>query len=345
MGRISNMTKERINEINREFEVKQRRTDIIKNRAKNMDFDLDKLFSIIFKDSDRFSDEDLTYYPERYPNDYEDFNLELNVFHVFMKQQAYKREDEPFYTETMFGRDYFFRWRDALYYCYEMHGQGSIFGIVKGDSDERDVNHCLNIDTMTIEPIDDTDEMAIDKSPYDAFSDIPQFIGSGNYHVNVEIHRLSRYLKGLAEDYHLNLTPDFQRERVWTTAQKQSYIEYILHCGITGRDLYFNCPDFAKERDGHSDLERLEVVCVDGLQRITAILEFFEDKFKVFGKYASEFKGRPSYDQSRLNIHINGLTKRKELLQWYIQLNTTGKPHTEEEIDKVRQMIDELDGE
>lgn len=178
---------------------------------------------------------------------------------------------------------------------------------------------------------------------YNKFNEIPMFIGTGNYVVNVEIHRLKGYLERLSEDFKVNLTPDFQRERVWTIEQKQQYIEYLLQGGTTGRDLYFNCPFFEEDKNVNNlkklDLDRLEVVCVDGLQRITAILGFFNNEFKVFGQFAKDFEGKPSNQQSKLNIHINGLLTKKELLEWYIQLNTTGKPHTEEEINKVKEML------
>jgi hypothetical protein len=34
-------------------------------------------------------------------------------------------------------------------------------------------------------------------------------------------------------------------------------------------------------------------------------------------------------------IRIHSLKTKKEVLDWYLQVNTTGTPHTQEEIDRV----------
>lgn len=46
------------------------------------------------------------------------------------------------------------------------------------------------------------------------FSDIPTFISSGNYEIDVPLHTLKRQLKRFEEDYGLEPNPDFQRGNV-----------------------------------------------------------------------------------------------------------------------------------
>lgn len=75
-------------------------------------------------------------------------------------------------------------------------------------------------------------------------------------------------LKSIFENY--NLTPDYQRRRVWDDKRKSKLIEsFIINVPIPPVFLY------------EYDFSKYEVM--DGLQRITAILDFFDNKFKLEG--------------------------------------------------------------
>ena len=41
-------------------------------------------------------------------------------------------------------------------------------------------------------------------------------------------------------------------------------------------------------------------------------------------------------------LNVNNLKSEKEVLQWYIDMNAGGTPHTSEEIKRVKKMIEEL---
>lgn len=100
------------------------------------------------------------------------------------------------------------------------------------------------------------------------FRDIPQFISDGSYQVNVSWEYMMEWLDRLINEEGLQLNPDFQRGHVWTEDQQVKFLEFILRGGKTGRTLYFNDPYWhsCRPKTGYSDF-----VCVDGLQRITAI--------------------------------------------------------------------------
>lgn len=44
-----------------------------------------------------------------------------------------------------------------------------------------------------------------------------------------------------------------------------------------------------------------------------------------------------------LRLNVNNLKTEKEVLQWYIDMNVGGTPHTSEEIGSVKKMIEELE--
>lgn len=173
---------------------------------------------------------------------------------------------------------------------------------------------------------------------YTRFRDIPKFTPSGSYAVDYPLDSLTRWITDEERESNLQLCPDFQRGHVWTEAQQIAFIEFLLRGGKTGRDLYFNCPSWHVQVDeGAYD----EFVCVDGLQRITAIRRFIRSEIPVFGSYYREYTDILQTSINTMRVHVNDLKSRREVLQWYIDLNAGGTPHSDEEIDRVRCLLDE----
>lgn len=172
------------------------------------------------------------------------------------------------------------------------------------------------------------------------FKDIPKFLtNKANYHVNVALQYFDKTIQNYIDEQGLILNPPFQRGHVWTEEQQKAYIVYLLRGGTSGKDLYFNCPSW----HGRAITDYDDFVCVDGLQRITAIRKFIQNKLKVFGCYYNEFEDKPRDIVYRLSIHINDLQYERDVLQWYVEMNEGGTPHTQEEIDKVKKMIEEME--
>lgn len=165
------------------------------------------------------------------------------------------------------------------------------------------------------------------------FDEIPQFTKQGSWRANVDIETLVRRIDIWVKEYGLQLNPDSQRGHVWTEAQQSAFAEFILRGGMTGRDLYFNQPGWMADFSG-------EFVCVDGLQRITALQRFANNELKAFGQSFREFGGRLNQLNHYMTAHGNNLQTRREVLQWYIEMNAGGTPHSKAEIDRVKSMID-----
>lgn len=163
------------------------------------------------------------------------------------------------------------------------------------------------------------------------FKDIPQFTRSGSWQCNMGWEYFIKWIDENIKESDLQLNPDFQRGHVWTEEQQIAYIEFRLRGGTSGRIVYFNCPGWMGSFDG-------EFVCVDGLQRITAIKRFMNNEIKVFGTYYKEFEDGLPLDIDII-VNINNLKTKNEVLQWYIEMNDGGTPHTKEEIDRVKQMM------
>jgi len=150
------------------------------------------------------------------------------------------------------------------------------------------------------------------------FTDIPQLLtNKANYKVDVGFKYFSKTINQYIEEYGLILNPEFQRGHVWTEEQQEKYIEYVLKGGTSGKEIFFNKPSWhCKAKTEYDDF-----VCVDGLQRITAIMKFQSNDLKVFGIYYDEFEGDPREVTTRISIRINDLQYEKDVLQWYIEMN------------------------
>lgn len=132
--------------------------------------------------------------------------------------------------------------------------------------------------------------------------------------------------------YKFELNPDFQRGYVWNTAQKSKYIEWLLMGGNSGKDIYFNHPGWQDDFIG-------DMVCLDGLQRLSACLEFVDGKVLAYGHYLPEYTDRfPSSITLRFNVLR--LPTRKDILNWYLVFNSGGTIHSDIELNRVRQLLE-----
>jgi uncharacterized protein with ParB-like and HNH nuclease domain len=164
------------------------------------------------------------------------------------------------------------------------------------------------------------------------FNDIKRF-PHASYIVNVPWIALKEWLytKESIEGYKVELNPEYQRDYVWREQQKIKYIEYILKGGFSSRDIFWNCSSWMKGFN-----TPLEIV--DGKQRISAVLDFLDNKIKAFEYYLSEYKDKIHWDYDFI-FHINNLQTRLDVLRWYLSLNDGGTIHTKKDLNKVKLLI------
>ena len=151
---------------------------------------------------------------------------------------------------------------------------------------------------------------------------------------------LVKYIEEEINEMGLQLNPEFQRGHVWTEEQQIAWLEYYLRGGKSSNTIYLNNPFWHSVREPKNG-EYKDYVCVDGLQRITAARKFIYNEIKVFGSYYEEFEDRIRMLQQTIFVNVNDLKTEKEVLQWYIDMNSSGTPHTSDEIERVKMMIQE----
>ena len=170
------------------------------------------------------------------------------------------------------------------------------------------------------------------------FADIPQYTRGANYAVNVPWSHLERALEAYNEGCtNLYLDPDFQRGHVWSLDKKIAYVTYILRGGQGSREIKFNHPNWSNSVKG-------DMVLVDGKQRLEAVRGFLRDEFPIYGSLFSEFTDELRIMRCDFVFKVNDLKTREEVLQWYLDLNSGGVVHTEEELNRVREMLEKEKG-
>lgn len=170
------------------------------------------------------------------------------------------------------------------------------------------------------------------------FRDIPQFTQGGSYQVDIPLSHLLRVLDGYKKDFGLEMNPDFQRGSVWSKEQQIKYLEFFFQGGKTARIIYFNCPSFGRET------ERCNIpnmVLVDGLQRLTSFIGFLNNEIPIFETYYKDFEDNLRDSSTFIKFNINDLQTKAEVLQWYIEMNTGGTIHSNEEINRVKKLLAE----
>jgi hypothetical protein len=175
--------------------------------------------------------------------------------------------------------------------------------------------------------------------PFKRFRDIPQFTGTGSYAVDVGWEYLEHQLISMSECLIMETDPDFQRAHVWSLEKQIAYVEYSLRGGRAAREIIWNCANWQRDQVPPDDYAA-KLVLVDGKQRLEAVRKFIRDELPAFGNLFSEYEGNLRIMNSRLIFYINDLKSRAEILQWYIDLNSGGVVHTDDEIDRVKALLE-----
>ena len=144
---------------------------------------------------------------------------------------------------------------------------------------------------------------------------------------------LNFYLKN--EEGNINLSPEYQRDFVWTLEQKQEYILALLKSRAEIR------PVFIQEFDGEN--EKFEVV--DGKQRLNSIFGFINDEFSLEdGTFFSQLSEKDVKKILRFNVEYTRFISFTDKipydfkLELFLELNAKGTEMSKEQINKVQEM-------
>ncbi len=139
----------------------------------------------------------------------------------------------------------------------------------------------------------------------------------------------------------VDMNPEYQRDLVWTLEDKVKLIDSIFNDVEIGK-FAFVLRSFEEEQE-RGDNKHYEIL--DGKQRLTALCEFYEDKFEYKGKKYSEMN---TYDQYYFNsFPVTVLEAKKEHMSlsniylYFLRLNTSGKPVEQKYLDNVQKLYEQ----
>lgn len=144
------------------------------------------------------------------------------------------------------------------------------------------------------------------------------------------MHQRDNWIKnGMPNPHNLRVVmgyylPEWQRGLVWTDAQKIALIESAW------RGLSIGTYTYNRVTMGH----KFDDLLIDGQQRMNAIQDYLDDKFKVFGFLWSDVTetDRRVWGMSiHFNSYITATTDEQYLRDYYNMMNFGGVAHKESE--------------
>lgn len=166
-------------------------------------------------------------------------------------------------------------------------------------------------------------------------------VRNSNFHQE-ERYRIRQYNGSidsmLHQIYHpgVDFDVEYQREHVWSLDDKVALIDSIFNNIDIGKFVFV-------QRD-FSVVDKLYEV-LDGKQRLTAIKEFYEDRFRYKGLLFSElsFVDRHAFENHSIVYGYLENPDKRGIFETFIKLNTTGRPMENKDIEKVKKLLNELE--
>ncbi len=170
-----------------------------------------------------------------------------------------------------------------------------------------------------------------------AQSEIPHTHGT----VNVG---LSHLRESLGPDmYNADMNPDFQRGHVWTVPQQEAFMWSMCVNSRALPPIILNEHESTPNSHYRTDL-------VDGKQRLTAALAWIDGEIEAVEPAAMAGAGRRRFSAIEILDHVSVIRcsfvfsmvrlRRRQVLDYYLRLNSGGCVHTEDELARVRALRD-----
>ncbi len=166
------------------------------------------------------------------------------------------------------------------------------------------------------------------------------------YSVTINIRNKERFIESLklytdyenketkitTKDFFDKAIPGFQRENnKWSKNMQIKFVENVLQGFRTDIKL------FRMSEQGDAQV-------IDGLQRLTAIFKFLDNKLKVFGEYTfSDISQNINSFPCSFTVSIYTFQDWKEVLKYYVDMNEN-ITHSKEDIDKAKKWFKEEKG-
>lgn len=255
--------------------------------------------------------------------------LEEKLHEEKMREWDFITREIPFINEPT----YYFNVGDevslgCLKNCiiYEIMENGKVYG-VKCIRTDNNYGNPIDIPTYRVvawhrvRPLQKKEQEIIFSNPGDPFR-----LNFYNTSVESLIHS---YYQGV------NMNPNYQRDYVWTMEDKIALIDSIFQNIDIGKFVFNNVDTQTWLETGFSD----EII--DGKQRLSTIIEFYENRFPYKNLYYNDLHPYDKYCFKHLQVSVAKVENatKEDILRYFIKLNTCGKTMSKKDLDKVVSML------
>jgi hypothetical protein len=160
-----------------------------------------------------------------------------------------------------------------------------------------------------------------------------------SYRDEVKINFYNVAVSSLLHSYYrgIDMNPDYQRADVWTCKDKVALIHSMFNNVEIGKFTLIRLPFVPTG-------PRMEIL--DGKQRLRSLVDFFEGRFKYKGRFFRDMHPRDRghfLSYAVLYAEADGLSHGQKC-NYFLKLNTAGKPQDQAHLAKVRRMAQAEDG-
>jgi hypothetical protein len=172
--------------------------------------------------------------------------------------------------------------------------------------------------------------------PYDTAKSDTNFAKEDRYYIR-QLNSSLRSIIHLVYGSHagVDFDAEYQREHVWKLEDKTALIDSIFNNIDIGKFLFVQLDDYTPGK---------YYQIIDGKQRLTAICEFFEDRFLYRGYTFSMLSYMDKYRFENHPITYGFLENpdKRGIYETFIKMNTCGKPMDVKHIENVKELLKQL---
>mgnify|MGYP003290863381 CR=1 FL=1 len=172
----------------------------------------------------------------------------------------------------------------------------------------------------------------------------PLEFGNTNFSKNqdVKIYFNNTTIEGLMHHhYHfgIDFEPDYQRGYVWEQEDKEFLLDSIFNNIDIGKFVLIRLSDEEWGERG------LSYEILDGKQRLSTIIEFYENRLSYKGKFYNELgsKDRNVFKQHNVSFAEVDNVDKKSILKYFLMLNRTGKAMDKAHLESVESLLKDME--
>ena len=137
----------------------------------------------------------------------------------------------------------------------------------------------------------------------------------------------------------VDFDPDYQRDYVWDQKDKELLLDSVFKNIDIGK-FVFICIPVEKWIERGFGYEIL-----DGKQRLSTLIEFYENKLTYKGKYYNDLSkmDKWAFTEHAVAMAEVSETDKKTVLKYFLMLNRTGKFMDESHLTEIEKMMDNME--